>query len=146
MLKWGETRLPKLGVNMGKCGKSPLRGYWLYMVITCFGTSGGPNMDALPLRRFYFYQDQQNAHSRWSFSFFSRSLMFENNALCCSKVMLTNTGKWRNSQCDWMERQTLKKSVNPAHKNMWQGIFPATIFSFHFFISVMSPPWLLLSL
>ena len=49
MLKWGETRLPKLGVNMGKCGKSPLRGYWLYMVITCFGTSGGPNMDALPV-------------------------------------------------------------------------------------------------
>ena len=26
-----------------------------------------------------------------------------------------------------------KKSVNPAHKNMWQGIFPATVFSFHFF-------------
>ena len=33
---------------MGKCGRNPLRGYWLYMVITCFGTSGGPNMDALP--------------------------------------------------------------------------------------------------
>ena len=31
-----------------------------------------------------------------------------------------------------MERQTLKKSVNPAHKNMWQGIFPATVFSFQF--------------
>ena len=34
---------------MGKRGKSPLRGYWLYMVITCFRTSGGPNMDALPI-------------------------------------------------------------------------------------------------
>ena len=26
----------------------------------------------------------------------------------------------------------LIKNVNPPHKNMWQGIFPATVFSFHF--------------
>ena len=26
----------------------------------------------------------------------------------------------------------LQKNVNPAHKNMWQGIFPAMVFSFHF--------------
>ena len=26
----------------------------------------------------------------------------------------------------------LKKKENQAHKNMWQGIFPATVFSFHF--------------
>ena len=62
----------------------------------------------------------------------SKCLMFENDSLCSSKIMLTNTAKERNSQCDWMQRQTLKKSVNAAHKNMRQGIFPATVFSFHF--------------
>ena len=39
---------------MGKCGKSLLRGYWLYMVITCFGTSGGPNMDAYVKSKEYY--------------------------------------------------------------------------------------------
>ena len=38
-------------------------------------------------------QGQQNAHSRWRFSFSSNCLMFENDALCSSKVMPTNTGK-----------------------------------------------------
>ena len=38
-------------------------------------------------------QGQQNAHSRWRFSFSSTSLMFENDALCSSKAMPTNTGK-----------------------------------------------------
>ena len=38
-------------------------------------------------------QDQQNAHSRWRFSSSSKCLMFENDALCSSKIMLTNTGK-----------------------------------------------------
>ena len=34
-------------------------------------------------------QDQQNAHSRRRFSFSSKCLMFENDALCSSKIMLT---------------------------------------------------------
>ena len=38
-------------------------------------------------------KDQQNAHSRWRFSSSSECLMFENDALCSSKIMLTNTGK-----------------------------------------------------
>ena len=39
------------------------------------------------------WKDQQNAHSRWRFSFSLKCLMFENDALCSSKVMPTNTGK-----------------------------------------------------
>ena len=39
------------------------------------------------------WQDQQNAHSRWRFSFSSKCLMFKNDALSSSKIMLTNTGK-----------------------------------------------------
>ena len=80
-----------------------------------------------------WWKDQQNPHSKWRFSFSSKCLMFENDALCSSKIMLTNSGKWRNylsvTKC---RSKHLKKRVNPALKNLWQGIFPSTVFSFHF--------------
>ena len=92
-------------------------------------------------------QDKQNAHSRWRFSLFSRSLMFENNALCCSKVMLANTGKANReilsvTECGGKHL----KNYSTRHKKSVTGNFPSHGgFLFSFFISVMSPPGLLLS-
>ena len=77
-------------------------------------------------------QDQQNAQ-RWRFSFSSKCLMFENVALRSSKGMLTNTRKWRNSQCDWMRRQTRKKKPLTRHIKICDREFSQPQFSLFFF-------------
>ena len=87
------------------------------------------------LRRFYFYfpcgeKKTQTRSTKCTFKVTFFIFLLENNALCCSKVMLTNTGKWRNSQCDWMGRQTLKKNLQPGTKKYVTGNFPSHSFLF----------------
>ena len=61
--------------------------------------------------------------------------MFENDALRSRKNYADKYRQieifsvWLNAEANTSVK---KKSVNPAHKNLWQGIFPATVFSFHF--------------
>ena len=68
---------------------------------------------------------------------------FPQNAWCLKTMLCAGVKLYWQIQanreilrCDWTRTQTLKKSVNvsvnPAHKNLWEAIFPATVFFFHF--------------